>query len=298
MLHKVWSMKLLANWRILVGAATVGFGAWAIAANELLYGAILTCLGPYLMFRASAEAARNDSAITTADIRSDIADVKAAIANAQKIESTTEREAAIQIIDNEFEKWAVDFESNRHVRRLHLDQARTQALLQQLEHSKTPRDFVVDTLATIERAVAAYSRKLDRLIECNFPAIPEDVFMKRGDDRWTGEVLIDHVVVWQIEVRTISGDLYSFDINVPILGSRSNDRNSYIVISLQESANSVWTWRSSANGHYFAQFPDCEARNMPLTDKVSLKEMLRKWIETEILLFDDRQSAAANQPQE
>jgi hypothetical protein len=121
----------------------------------------------------------------------------------------------------------------------------------------------------IKHAFAAFSREMHRL-ECNFPAIREDVFMRRGADKWTGEVLIDRVVVWQIEVRTFVGDSYSFDINVPEDSSRSTE---------------------SMGGRYFLQFPDCDAKNMPLADKSSLKEMLRKWIETEILLFDGRRNA-------
>lgn len=161
-------------------------------------GSGVAIYGQYVKSRADSSASALETDEKLQKIMSDIQVLK----NSSPSPEVAEK---IEMVEDEFLKWASEFGEKKSKRKVDFERAKLDQVALEMKLSEQYRPFLELARQTLEKAVMAYNAKNQGAVVCELKAIPENLYAlssPAGSMAEVGKIVFQPDVAWHVRFAT------------------------------------------------------------------------------------------------
>jgi hypothetical protein len=251
---------------------------------QIVLGLLLIAVGSLLTLVGGRTMAQRDSK----PLEEKVQQVLTRIDEVRASADTTEGQARLDRIGEEFLTWAKQFGENRVSKRLEFEEARLRSSAQRFANSRVARPVIAFGVSVLRKSIDAYNANAERHITYEFPNLPENL-SSTDTMPWQGAVVFADDVAWNVRVPSVS-PLSAIPELLIDFGKKPNvsePRLDFFLISIEPTKGRVECRL------FGTRIPDIDGIrvDLALSDyETGLRSSLQRLLETQLLLLDEPQA--------
>lgn len=241
---------------------------------QLLLGLALGLTATYLLTIGGAKLTKKDNE----PLEQKVGEVLKKIDEVRS-ESAPAQQQKLDAIEHDFSAWAADFQTNRTSRKLALEQSRLRAQSEAIEKTRVVRNFFSDFLDYFRKSADAYTKQTGRRLAYDLPPLPEDAFAP-ASGTWEGTVTFTNKLHWRMWQSDRADGAMVIYVAIPEQQDQHLSGDSFFIAARPDKG----TWETFVSGPNFSTVAELEVKDVPLSDRATLKKFVQRAFETQILL--------------